>query len=237
MLRGPVFELLDFMRGQADIIEVVIAFFCTAVIIFVVFPIHECAHGVMAKILGDDTAEREGRLTLNPLAHIDPMGALFMCLCNIGWAKPTPVTLYRCIKVKQRTALALVSFAGPLANILLAYIFVIIGKIVLLVAANGSGDILTMTYIIIAINYVAQLNIFLAVFNLLPIPPFDGSKILYSFLPQKGAQFMDRYGQIIHWVFFALLIFDVLDEPLGYLSSGAMWLLDKASFFIPAPFM
>lgn len=233
--RGPVIHLFDFLMGRGDLITVIISFFSIAVIIFVLAPIHECAHGAMAKFLGDDTAEREGRLTLNPLAHIDPMGLLLKLLCSFGWAKPVPVNVTRCRKVSQRTALALIAFAGPLVNFLFAYILVIIEKIVFLVGVSGTADMVTLSYVVLAIGYTAEISMVLAVFNLLPFPPLDGSRILYSFIPNKGAQFMDRHGQIIHWVFVGLLLLGFLDIPLSFLSNGAMWLLDKASFFIPAP--
>lgn len=107
MFRGPLLEIFSLIFSgnptQAQIISCVLSVFSVLVIIFVVFPIHECAHGLMAKILGDDTAERQGRLTLNPFAHIDPFGALAMFICRIGWAKPTPVNIRNCTKVKQRT--------------------------------------------------------------------------------------------------------------------------------------
>lgn len=228
-IQGPIFDLIALMTGKGDVITTVISFFSVAVIIFIVFPIHECAHGFMAKLLGDDTAEREGRLTLNPFAHIDPMGALCMCLCCIGWAKPTPVNISRCRKVKARTALALTSLAGPLANILLSLVFIIVEKILLGNAINLSA---TVIYIAVALDYAIYLNIYLAVFNLLPIPPFDGSKILYSFLPAKGIAFMERNGQYIHWGFLILLLIGVLDIPLGFISNIIYWLLDKATFFL-----
>ena len=122
MFRGPLIELFMLLFSgsvtESQVVSVVLSVFSVLVIIFVVFPIHECAHGLMAKILGDDTAERQGRLTLNPFAHIDVMGAVMMMLFRIGWAKPTPVDIRRCNKVKPRAALALTSLAGPLANIL-----------------------------------------------------------------------------------------------------------------------
>ena len=205
--------------------------FSVLVIIFVVFPIHECAHGLMAKILGDDTAERQGRLTLNPFAHIDPFGALAMFICRIGWAKPTPVNIRNCTKVKQRTALALTSLAGPLANILLSYILIIIAKIVLVSSVGNVSDV--VLYVVMALCYTATINVFLGVFNLIPIPPFDGFNILSSFLPGKAVYFMQKNQQVIYWVFFALLIFGALDVPLGAASNGIIWLLNKASFFVP----
>ena len=136
MFRGPLIELFMLLFSgsvtESQVVSVVLSVFSVLVIIFVVFPIHECAHGLMAKILGDDTAERQGRLTLNPFAHIDVMGAVMMMLFRIGWAKPTPVDIRRCNKVKPRAALALTSLAGPLANILLSYIMIIAYKLVLM---------------------------------------------------------------------------------------------------------
>lgn len=228
-IKGPIFTLFDFFVGRADIATVVISFFAVAVIIFVVFPIHECAHGLAAKLLGDDTAEREGRLTLNPFSHIDPMGALCMCLCCIGWARPVPVNIYRCNKVKARTALALTSLAGPVANILLSYILMIVWKIMLVVGIQS----MTMYYVVVAIIYTAQINIYLAVFNLIPVPPFDGSKILMSLLPNKALMNYERIGRIIYWVFFAALLLGFLDIPMNFLT-GCIWqLLDWATFFVP----
>lgn len=231
MFRGPLLEIFSLLfsgnPSQSQIISCVLSVFSVLVIIFVVFPIHECAHGLMAKILGDDTAERQGRLTLNPFAHIDPFGALAMFICRIGWAKPTPVNLRNCTKVKQRTALALTSLAGPLANVLLSYILVIAYKIVMLNMTS-----MAMYYVALGLLYTAQINIYLAVFNLVPIPPFDGFNILSSFLPGKAVYFMQRNQQIIYWVFFALLVFGILDVPFGLASNGIMWLLDKGSFFV-----
>ncbi len=184
MFRGPLLEIFSLIfsgnPSQQQIISCVLSVFSVLVIIFVVFPIHECAHGLMAKILGDDTAERQGRLTLNPFAHIDPFGALAMFICRIGWAKPTPVNIRNCTKVKQRTALALTSLAGPLANILLSYILIIIAKIVLVSSVGNVSDV--VLYVVMALCYTATINVFLGVFNLIPIPPFDGFNILSSLL-------------------------------------------------------
>lgn len=233
MFRGPLLELFALLfsgnPSSGAVISVVLSVFSVLVIIFVVFPIHECAHGFMAKMLGDDTAEHAGRLTLNPFAHIDPFGALAMFICNIGWAKPTPVDIRRCRKVKPRTALALTSLAGPMANVLLGYILIIASK---LVAMNLTSDV--AYYVLEGLLITVDINIYLAVFNLVPIPPFDGFNILSSFLPTKAVYVMQRNQQIIYWAFFALLIFGALDIPLGYATNGIIWLLDKASFFIPA---
>lgn len=227
-LRGPIFVLFDYFTGKAELAEVVTAFFAAMVIIFVVFPIHECAHALVAKWLGDDTAERRGQLTLNPFVHVDPMGALLLLLCNIGWARPTPVDVRNCRKVSMRTANALVAAAGPLANILLSYLFMIIFK---LLVFNADSTVTTM-YVCDAVAQIIMINLYLGVFNLVPIPPFDGYKILASFLPAKAQHWFEKNQQIIYWAFFILLMMGYASIPLSYAATGLMWVLDKLSFFL-----
>lgn len=228
-MKGALIYLIEYFSGRGDLLTVIISFFSVFVIIFLCFPIHECAHALVAKILGDDTAERQGRVTLNPLAHIDPMGAICMCICCIGWAKPTPVDLRNCRKTSMRTANVLVSLAGPLSNIILALIVMIIFKI-MIVAGALAGE--SATYIALGLNQIIQINIFLGIFNLIPIPPFDGYHILASFLPAKSVYFMEKNGQIIHFIVFVLLISDVLDRPLIFLETGVYNFLDLITRFI-----
>lgn len=228
-VKGALLYLFDYFMGKGDLLEVIIRFFSVFVIIFLCFPIHECAHALVAKILGDDTAERQGRVTLNPLAHIDPMGAICMCICCIGWAKPTPVDLRNCRKTSMRTANVLVSLAGPLSNILLALVVMIIYKI-LIVTGALAGD--TAIYIMLGLSQIIQINIFLGIFNLIPIPPFDGYHILSSFLPAKALYFMEKNGQIIHFIVFVLLISNALDKPLMFLENAVWTFLDLITRFI-----
>lgn len=228
-MKGALIYLIEYFSGRGDLLTVIISFFSVFVIIFLCFPIHECAHALVAKILGDDTAERQGRVTLNPLAHIDPMGAICMCICCIGWAKPTPVDLRNCRKTSMRTANVLVSLAGPLSNVILALIVMIIFKI-MIVAGALAGE--SATYIALGLNQIIQINIFLGIFNLIPIPPFDGYHILASFLPAKSVYFMEKNGQIINFIVFVLLISDVLDRPLMFLETGVYNFLDLITRFI-----
>ncbi len=228
-MKGALIYLIEFLSGNGNLLTVIMSFFSVFVIIFLCFPIHECAHALVAKILGDDTAERQGRVTLNPLAHIDILGAICMCICCIGWAKPTPVDLRNCRKTSMRTANVLVSLAGPLSNIILALIVMIIFKI-LIVAGALSGD--TAVYIAFGMEQIIQINIFLGIFNLIPIPPFDGYHILAGFLPAKAVYFMEKNGQIIHFIVFVLLISDVLDRPLMFLEMGVYNFLDIITRFI-----
>ncbi len=230
-MSGPLFQIFRLLSGgatQEAVIYAVLSLFSVLVIIFVVFPIHECAHALTAKLLGDDTAERMGRVTLNPLKHIDPMGALLMLLCSIGWAKPTPVDIRKCTKFSMRTCNVLVSLAGPVSNILLALLFMIIDKVLLLTLPYS----FTLSCIDIALFQVIQLNLYLAVFNLVPVPPLDGYHVLASFLPPKALMFMERNGQIINWVFFILILTGVLSTPLSLGANGLLWLLNFITGFL-----
>ena len=158
--------------------------------------IHEFCHGYSAKLLGDRTAEMQGRLTLNPLKHIDPIGTLMLLVAGFGWAKPVPVNS-RYFKHPRRD-MVIVSLAGIVGNLLTAFVFVIIIRIIRImpisaieaIGAAGIGFIDTMIII----------SVILAAFNILPIPPLDGSKILYGFIPFQWLKFyydFERYGSII----------------------------------------
>lgn len=195
-------------------------------------PFHEFGHGLAAKLLGDNTAEEEGRLTLNPLNYIDPMGALCMALCSIGWSKPLPINLNRCRKTSVKTANLIVSLAGPVANIVLSFVLMVICKIILRVSGAAVTD--TIYYIVMALMSAAQINTFLAAFNLLPIPPFDGFAILQSVLPRKAVIFLERNGGIINMIVFILIFTSarILIVPLQYASSGIMSFLDLITKFI-----
>ncbi len=227
-IKGPIFELFDYIAGKSTFEYVVISFFATLVVLLLVFPLRECAKGYVAKWLGDDTAEREGRLTLNPLEHIDLSGALCMMLVSFGWTKHIPINISRCHKVKSgRTAMALISLAGPLALIVMGYVFTIIYKVLYLVADND-----TMMLIAFAVSYTAQLCVQLAVMFLLPIPFFDGYMILSCFLPTKWVYFVEQNAQIISWICFMLLVFGLFDLPITLGTIGIQIVLDLLSSFI-----
>jgi len=165
--------------------------------------IHEVSHGYAALFLGDRTAEYEGRLTLNPIKHIDPIGTIAFPLLGLlfggiifGWAKPVPYNPYNLRN--KRWGEAIVAFAGPLSNILLALIFGLFIRFYIIPHDLISSPLGSLSVIIVLIN------ITLALFNLVPVPPLDGSKILSSFLPQgavKVRESIERFG------FFGVLIF------------------------------
>lgn len=223
-----IFDIVDAVRqgfGTQMIISIIFAY---AVILFVAFPIHECAHAFMAKLLGDDTAFRQNRVTLNPLAHLDIVGTIAIVLCGIGWAKPVPVNPTRARKVSARSAMALTAAAGPVSNILISLIFIIISKLVL----NVGGMDTTIFYIAYAFRYAAAINVSLAVFNLIPIPPFDGSRILFVFLSERTYFKIMQYEQYIFIGILILLWTNILDIPLSFLNNAVMSFLDLITKFL-----
>lgn len=227
-MRGVIFDFFYFITGQEGLIAFVQSLFSVLVVVLLCFPVHECSHALAAHALGDNTASERGRLTLNPLAHIDPMGAICMCICSIGWAKPTPVNLTRCRKVSLRAADIIVSVAGPVSNILMALIFIIVAKVLAATVAASA----TLTYVIVALEIIAQINTYLAVFNLLPIPPFDGYALIQGVLPRKAAIWVEEHERIINFALFLLLITGALSIPLGFISGKILDFLYFITGFI-----
>jgi Zn-dependent protease len=155
------------------------------------FPIHEWAHAWAAYQLGDDTAALQGRLTINPLAHLDPLGALSMVFFGYGWGKPVPVNPYR-LRGNMRASEALVAAAGPFSNLILAMLGAIPFRLGWLNAYSGGGSVISLSNILIQFIII---NLSLMIFNLIPIPPLDGSRVLRWLLPYKWAYTMDRMEQ------------------------------------------
>jgi Zn-dependent protease len=153
-------------------------------------PIHEWAHAWTAYELGDDTAALQGRLTLNPLAHMDLYGTISLFLGFIGWGKPVPVNIHR-LRGNMRASWALVSIAGPFSNLVMAMLAAIPFRLGLL---NGSSEIVAVLQTIFF--YMIVINLSLMLFNLIPIPPLDGSRILSWLLPRQLAQGMDRLERV-----------------------------------------
>ncbi|MBV7329250.1 site-2 protease family protein [Chloroflexi bacterium TSY] len=159
------------------------------IIVFVAFPVHEFAHAAMAVALGDDTPKYMGRYTLNPIAHIDPLGAILIFITFFGWAKPVQWNP-RNIDIDPRLGVILVSLAGPVSNLLMAAI-----AIILLPFVSETGGLLPDVF-----GVFIFINVLLFVFNMIPIPPLDGSHILFALLPQQTAQLrivLSQFGFMI----------------------------------------
>lgn len=192
------------------------------VIIFLVLPLHELAHGFVSYKLGDNTAKHQGRLTFNPLASIDPIGALFILLFGFGWARPVPVNPNNF--KNQRVGMALTALAGPMANLIAGFLVGLLYVGVWILTGYGMGP----QWVYYCFECFITINVSLAVFNLLPIPPLDGSKILGAFLPTRIAAKYYKYQRFIVLLLFVLLVSRALSTPLYYAQNacynGIMWL-------------
>ena len=194
--------------------------------ILIALTVHEVAHGWMAYKLGDPTAKTMGRLTLNPLKHLDPIGALCMLFFHFGWAKPVPIDS-RYFK-KPKRDVALTALAGPVSNILMAFcgilLFSILRTVFVQVGAASSFGATIQQLVLYLLFYFYSLNLSLAVFNFLPVPPLDGSRIFLVFLPQKyyfGIMQYERYIQLALMLCLWLGFLDgILSTLVGWLASG-----------------
>ncbi|MCR4780135.1 MAG: site-2 protease family protein [Ruminiclostridium sp.] len=216
---------------SGNMLTIILTAFSILVMLFVVFPLHESAHALTAKLLGDDTAERQGRITLNPFAHLDLIGTIGIVIFRVGWAKPVPVNTRRCTKIKsEKAAMALTAAAGPMANVLSSLVFLIIQKI-LLVSYNAGGPEI-LYYLILALGLIIQIDLYNGVFNLLPIPPFDGSRVFFAFLPQKYYFSIMRYEQYIMIGLLVLMYTGILSIPFQFITDAIYSLLDLITKFI-----
>lgn len=187
--------------------------------LFIAIPIHESSHALVAYLLGDPTAKYAGRLTLNPFRHFDLMGSICLIFAGIGWAKPVPIDP-RYFKHKK-AGMALSAAAGPISNLLLAFITMIIYKIVYYSFYGSTGSVVYAIEIIL--SYVILVDISLCIFNLLPAPPFDGGRIFTFFLPEKIYFSVMKYEQYVYIAVIMLVMFGVLDKPLY---AARLWLFN-----------
>ena len=202
----------------------------------IALPVHESCHALSAHWLGDDTAKRMGRISLNPLRHFDPAGFIFLVVAHFGWARPVPINPDAMTKLKRphQVGMALTAAAGPLSNVLLALIFTFAFNLVYYAGglplwlmwadyAEPSG----WQYWLMYFFYICMLlNAGLAVFNLIPISPLDGSKILAIFLPDRAHAWLMRYERYGMLLLALLLVTGLLDTPLIFLRNGLLDGLD-----------
>ena len=198
------------------------AFILLAVLLLYSVIFHEVAHGWVAYKMGDETAKWLGRLTLNPVKHIDPIGSLMLLVVGFGWAKPVPVNLENIPAPQRRKGLILVSAAGATANIISAFCALLVWR--LMSPAPGS-----MMYNVLYL--LANINILLAAFNLIPIPPLDGSKILMGFTPESFNRVLYQIEPFGFFIVLGLLLTGALTPVINMFQSA---IISFISLFLPS---
>lgn len=211
-----IIENLDWMLLVEILLAVIPALVCIT--------LHELSHGYVAYRLGDDTAKNMGRLTLNPIKHIDLFGLVMMIVFKFGWAKPVPVNMYRFENPKK--GMAITALAGPISNLLISCLFLFIYGLVFL-PLTSSGSVLGAA-ILNMIELTAYLSLALAIFNILPIPPLDGSKVLFSLLSDNAYDKLMRYERFGMLLLLVVIATGVLGDPL---QTATEWLFSKFTIF------
>ncbi len=236
---GPVSaSIFNALGGGSDAI---LTYVIGMVVLFASLSVHEYAHAWTAYRLGDTTARDQGRLTLNPLSHMDPMGTLFILLgAPVGWARPVPINPSRFDpKHNMKRGIALVSVAGAISNLMMAFAAYFLHALTVVIAyrtgilnqASGSSFLVNLVDVLLLIFALFYMrNIFLAIFNLLPIPPLDGFKFFGSLLPNKIYYKIMRYERYIGMAFLFLLIFG-----RGNLFTLLTWLATPFEWLISTP--
>ena len=204
-----IWEGFDFSYILSIILAIVPSVLCIT--------LHELSHGYTAYLLGDDTAKKRGRLSLNPLKHLDPMGLLMLAVFHVGWAKPVPINMFRFKKPKA--GMALTALAGPAANLVIALVFMLLyGALFIPLKASRVG-----LYFLSMLQLTVYVSIGLALFNFLPVPPLDGSKVLFSLLSDKHYVTLMRYEKYGSLLMLVLVATGVIGRPL---TAAINWLYD-----------
>lgn len=189
----------------------IMSYIITGIVVIIALTFHEFAHGLASYSLGDNTAKSDGRLTLNPFAHVDFFGLIMLFIVNFGWAKPVPINPYA--YKNRRKGIIITSFAGPFANFLLAFITLLTLEIL---TKNGYYP---SEGVFMFFSTMVLLNINLGIFNLMPIPPLDGSKIFAEAFGGKVADFIYRLENMGMFILILLLLFPPTRNILRFLSS------------------
>ncbi len=216
--------ILDLLRGEGDTFSLLVSFFSRLFVIFCTMPIHEYAHALIATKLGDQTPRLSGRLTLNPMAHISPLGAIMIFLCGFGYAKPVNVNPRNFKDPKK--GMALTAIAGPISNLIMGFVCIFLATLVSYIGEISSLMIYAIYYFL---TFAGVVNVNLAVFNLLPIPPLDGSRILQLLIPAKYYYKFLQYERYIVIIVFVLIMTGVLSTPLSFISNIIISLFSSIS--------
>ena len=201
-----------------------------ALVILLILPLHEYAHAWTAYKLGDDTASYQGRLTLNPFAHLDLLGTICMLVAGFGWAKPVPINPNKFNRKHSiRFGIAVTALAGPVSNLLAGLVGMILWQVYSILPFTLETDADWNRYQLIAfmLYYFVIVNINLAIFNLIPIPPLDGSKILSYFTSAKWERYLQNNYMVVQIVFLLLLMTSILSKPISWICG---WVFDGFAF-------
>lgn len=196
----------------------------------IAFSLHEWAHAFVAYSLGDDTAKREGRLTLNPIPHIDPFGLILILFGPFGWARPVPVNPFH-FRGNKRLGMVYVAAAGPFVNLILAILSTVIYSVLYVNQIIPEPSSKLMSALEMTLEFSILINCGLVVFNLLPIPPLDGSKIFRFLAPRRWDGFFEKIELYGPWVLLLLIFIPplriILQIPLQYLYAGVTWVASQ----------
>ena len=183
--------------------------------VIIAITVHEFSHAKMADKLGDTTPRSQGRLTLNPLKHLDPVGFVLLMFAHVGWGKPVEFNPNNFTSNKSKSACeALVALAGPLSNFILAFVLILIARL-LSVFAPGIGYHFYGALLLYLIEITIVVNVGLGVFNLIPLPPLDGEKIFRNILPYRAQEWLNRYSDILNIIFIVLWITGALSDVVA----------------------
>lgn len=220
-----LFVVIQYVANPGQLVGLLLS--APGVLIAITF--HEFAHGYAAYKLGDNTAKNQGRLSLNPFAHLDPIGTLMLLVAGFGWGKPVEVNPRNYTrKISMEKGEAIVSLAGPLMNFILAIVFILIYCAIYKFASISFMTSTVGGIIMLLISTTISINIGLGVFNLIPLPPLDGSKIIMPFLPYKAKEFFINNEQIFYIVFVLLWITGlagtIITPAINWVSKGILGL-------------
>ncbi len=212
-----VIAVISLLSGGFSILSLLLTI--PGVLIAITF--HEFAHAFVADKLGDDTPRSQGRLTLNPLSHLDPFGLVMLIFAHIGWGKPVQINPNNFTrKISAKIAEALVSLAGPVMNFILAFLFAILFYALQVFASSFAFTTQAGNIIMTMLQYTVMVNVGLGVFNLIPLPPLDGSKILMAFLPYNAKRWFEEHTSLFYIIFLVIWITPISSMIISPIISG-----------------